>query len=88
VVDGGEPGVDSRDEDIKQQNVLLQHSGSRRDKHNCQRHDSNLGPLTPLSDALMAKFHYTSPTGPDPAKQSPPTLSETRADAADPADFV
>ena len=34
---------------------------------------------------FTTKFHYTGPTGPDPTRQSPRTLSETRAD---PADFV
>ena len=29
---------------------------SRRDKHNCQRRDSNLDPLTPQSDALTARY--------------------------------
>jgi len=28
---------------------------SRRDKHNCPRRDSNLGPLTPQSDALTTR---------------------------------
>ena len=28
---------------------------SCRDKHNCQRRDSNLGPLTPQSDALTTR---------------------------------
>ena len=29
---------------------------SCRDKHNCQRRDSNLGPLTPQSDALATRL--------------------------------
>jgi len=29
---------------------------SCRDKHNCQRRDSNLGPLTPQSDALTTRL--------------------------------
>ena len=29
---------------------------SCRDKHNCQRRDSNLDPLTPQSDALTARL--------------------------------
>jgi len=29
---------------------------SRRDKHNCQRRGSNLGPLTPQSDALTTRL--------------------------------
>ena len=29
---------------------------SRRDKHNCQRRDSNLDPLTPKSDALTTRL--------------------------------
>ena len=39
---------------------------SCRDKHNCQRHDSNLDPLTPQSDALTTRLlrpaDQTSPT--------------------------
>ena len=32
------------------------HHSSRRDKHNCQRRDSNLDPLTPQSDALTTRL--------------------------------
>jgi len=30
---------------------------------------------------LIAKFHYTDPTGPDPTRQSPRTLTETLVSA-------
>jgi len=30
-----------------------------------------------------ARFHYTDPTGPDPTRQSPRTLSETHTDPTD-----
>jgi len=34
------------------------HRRSCRDKHNCQRRDSNLGPLTPQSDALTTRLYW------------------------------
>ena len=50
------------------------HSGCR-DKHNRSRCDSNLGTLSPQSDALKAKFHYT---GPDRTRADPHGPAQTR----------